>query len=175
MLVGIATVAIGVIPSYSSIGMLAPFLLLICKLIQRFAVSGEFNNASVFLIEHASKNKVLAGSWVGTASSGGMFLGGIAAYLVSLSTMEHAWKVAFIAIVLLSMALALFRKQLAESPEFLIITKNYTKSNTNILSTLSKHKLDIFKIFVIAAFLCIYIYVQHILYELHGDKIKIHL
>ena len=162
IMVGVATAAIGMIPSYSSIGALSPFLLLMCRLLQSFAVSGEFNNASIFLIEHASRNKVLAGSWVGTASSGGMFLGAIISYLVSISDIDYAWRLAFIIIGFLSIIIALFRKQLSESPEFLMITKNSTKDNINILRTLSNHKIGIYKIFSISAFLCVYIYTCNI-------------
>ena len=162
IMVGVATAVIGMLPSYSSIGALSPLLLLICRLVQSFAVSGEFNNASIFLIEHADRNKVLAGSWIGAASSGGMFLGVVVSYLVSLSDIDYAWRMAFIAIGLLSIMLALFRRQLFESPEFLKIIKNRTEDHVNIICTLFKHKIGIFKIFSISAFLCVYIYTCNI-------------
>lgn len=163
IIVGIATIAIGMLPGYSNVGALSPLLLLLCRLVQSFAVSGEFNNASIFLIEHANRNKVLAGSWVGAASSGGMFLGAIIAYLVRLSDVDYAWRIAFITIGCLSIILALFRRQLIETPEFLKIIQNRIEGDhVNIFFTLSKHKIGIFKIFSIAAFLCVYIYTCNI-------------
>ena len=163
IIVGIATIAIGMIPGYSNVGALSPFLLLLCRLVQSFAVSGEFNNASIFLIEHANRNKVLAGSWVGAASSGGMFLGAIVAYLVRLSDVDYAWRIAFITIGCLSIILALFRRQLIESPAFVKIIKNRIEGDhVNIFLILSRNKIGIFKIFSIAAFLCVYIYTCNI-------------
>ncbi|MCL9779892.1 MFS transporter [Vibrio sp. S4M6] len=162
LLAGVATAGIGLIPSYGHIGMLAPALLLVCRLAQSFAVSGEWNNSSIFLIEHAQKNRVLAGAWIGTAGSAGMFFGGVVAYLVSLSSHPNSWQIAFVSIGLLSIVLASFRKQLSESPEFVEFKKTRASSNTKIFHTLSKHKLGVFKIATIAAFLCVYIYTCNI-------------
>lgn len=164
LLAGVATAAIGVIPSYAAVGMLAPALLLICRLAQSFAVSGEFNNSSIYLIEHASNNRILAGAWIGTAASAGMFFGGVVAYLVSLSSHPNSWQIAFVVIGLLSIALACFRKQLAESPEFLKSKSERDRagSKIDIFRTLAKHKTGIFKIAVIGAFLCVYVYVCNV-------------
>lgn len=162
LLAGIATAAIGVIPSYGQIGMLAPALLLLCRLAQSFAVSGEFNNSSIFLIEHATKNRTLAGAWIGTAASAGMFFGGGVAYLVSLSSHPNMWQVAFIAVGLISIALACFRKQLSESPEFVQMKAKNSAQGSKIFSQLAKHKLGVFKIAVIGAFLCVYVYTSNV-------------
>ncbi|CAH0538545.1 MFS transporter [Vibrio marisflavi] len=162
LLAGIATAAIGVIPSYGQIGMFAPALLLVCRLAQSFAVSGEFNNSSIFLIEHASKNRILAGAWIGTAASAGMFFGGGVAYLVSLSSNPNMWQVAFIAVGVISIALACFRKQLAESPEFVQMKAKNSGHGSKIFSQLAKHKIGVFKIAIIGAFLCVYVYTSNV-------------
>ncbi len=79
-----------------------------------------------------------------------MFLGAIISYLVVLSDVDYAWRIAFITIGLLSMIITFFRKQLIESPKFLKIIKNSTENNTNILRTLYKYKIGVFKILSIA-------------------------
>lgn len=53
LLMGCATFLIGCIPNYSVIGWFAPFLLLICRLLQGLAISGEYTGATIFVAEHA--------------------------------------------------------------------------------------------------------------------------
>ncbi|MCL1127047.1 MFS transporter [Shewanella surugensis] len=121
-LIAIATLSIGLIPSYLLIGITAPILLLLCRFIQSIAVAGEFNNASIFFkIEHAKKHKILAGSWIGTAASAGMFTGGLIAYAVSQITVPEAWRFAFIITGILSLIIMCFRTSLSESPSSLLL------------------------------------------------------
>ncbi len=105
LLMGLATIAIGCLPGYRMIGYLSPILLLLLRLVQSFSVSGEFNNSSIFLIEHYPHSRILSGSWIGMAASGGMFLGGFITYLVSGSHYEDSWRVAYIVIGFLSLLL----------------------------------------------------------------------
>ena len=69
-MMGVATVAMGFLPTYAEIGIAAPILLLLCRILQGLSVSGEFNGAAIFLIEHAQPGcKNLAGSWGGRSFS----------------------------------------------------------------------------------------------------------
>ncbi|WP_299492920.1 MFS transporter [uncultured Shewanella sp.] len=155
-LIALATIGIGLIPSYQYIGIMAPILLLLCRFIQSIAVAGEFNNASIYLIEHANKHKILAGSWVGTAASAGMFTGGLMAYTISQITYSEAWRLAFIITGIVSLTIMLFRTSLSESPQY---TSMLVQKNTRtIFQELSSHKGRLFNIAVIAAFMCLYIY-----------------
>ena len=52
-LMGISTMAVGILPTYQQVGMLAPVLLVILRLIQGFAVAGEISGASSMILEHA--------------------------------------------------------------------------------------------------------------------------
>lgn len=155
-LIAFATMGIGLIPSYAQIGIIAPILLLICRFIQSISVAGEFNNASIYLIEHAQKRKILAGSWVGTAASAGMFTGGLIAYILSQIDYQDAWRFAFITAGILSLVIMCFRTTLSESPQF---SPPSTQNNSpSLYQQLTKHKLGLLKIAVIAAFMCLYIY-----------------
>ena len=72
---GVATFAIGVLPGYASIGIAAPLLLLVARMMQSFCAAGEYSGAAVLLAEHAPANK--RARWVSTvpiATSAG-FLG----------------------------------------------------------------------------------------------------
>lgn len=64
ILMAASTVAFGLIPTYSQIGILAPILLLICRVVQSFSVSSEYNGSCIYLTEMFSKNKSLMASTI---------------------------------------------------------------------------------------------------------------
>lgn len=164
MLIALATIGIGLIPSYEMIGVWAPILLLICRLIQSMAVAGEFNNSSIFLMEHARSKKTLAGSWIGVASSAGMFTGSVIAYIVSTVSYTNSWQIAFILVGISSLVTMVFRRSLIETPAFIVYTenKNTKKKRVSMYSSFMSQKDGLLKIAIIASFLCVYIYIYAI-------------
>jgi MFS transporter, MHS family, proline/betaine transporter len=97
-LMGVATVSIGLLPTYAEWGLFAPLLLLLCRILQGLAVSGEFNGAAIFLIEHAQPGyKNRAGSWVGAAAAAGMVFGALLVALVSYDGLPTwVWRIPFL-------------------------------------------------------------------------------
>ncbi|WP_299004505.1 MFS transporter [uncultured Shewanella sp.] len=155
-LIGISTISIGLIPSYQQLGVIAPLLLLLCRLVQSIAVAGEFNNASIYLIEHAKKHKILAGSWVGTAATAGMFTGCLIAFVLSQSASMGNWRLAFIITGIISLIIMIFRSYLTESPQF--VKQKLKIQSLSLYQQTLKHKRGLLKIGLIAAFMCLYIY-----------------
>ena len=96
------TFLIGLLPNYSSIGIAAPLLLVALRIIQGLAVSGELTTATVFLIEHADKDKRgLAGSLAMAGALLGMVLSSVFATIMSESVTEVAlaawgWRIPFL-------------------------------------------------------------------------------
>src|SRR5690625_7830522 len=81
----LATFSIGLIPGYASIGIGAPFLLLVCRLIQGFSASGGYAGAAAFIAEHApDKQRGLLVSMVPARTAAGLVLGAIVASLLEL-------------------------------------------------------------------------------------------
>src|SRR4029078_6049390 len=77
VLMGLATGAIAVLPSYEKIGVTAPLLLLVLRLLQGFSVGGEFNGSLSYLVETAAQHRRgFAGSFANFGSTAGMLLAG---------------------------------------------------------------------------------------------------
>ncbi len=97
-----ASIFIGLIPSYSTIGILAPLLLLLSRLVQGFSAGGEFGSSSSFLVESAAPGRrAFAGSWQQVSVGTGVLIASGTGYLLTsmLSKEDLAswgWRVAFI-------------------------------------------------------------------------------
>ena len=123
-LMGLATLAVGFLPTYAQAGILAPSLLLVMRLIQGFALGGEYGGAAVYVAEHApEKRRGEYTGWVQVSASFGLIgaLGVI--YLTSKIIGQDAfnawgWRIPFFfSAVLLAISLWM-RLKLSESPAF---------------------------------------------------------
>jgi MFS family permease len=123
-IMGFSTFAVGLLPSYASIGVAAPVILIALRLLQGLALGGEYGGAATYVAEHAPNNKRgLYTSWIQTTATLGLF----AALLIVIGTRwiigeeafaEWGWRVPFlISIVLLGVSMWI-RLQLNESPVF---------------------------------------------------------
>ena len=123
-LMGVATVLVGVLPGYESIGIAAPVTLVILRILQGLAIGGEFGGAIVYVAEHApAHRRGLHTSWIPATAIGG-FLLSLVVIMATRSAMAPdsfaawGWRVPFLAsIVLLGISLWI-RLRLHESPVF---------------------------------------------------------
>jgi MFS family permease len=84
VIMSISTFCIGLIPSYATIGIWAPILLLICKMAQGFSVGGEYTGASIFVAEYSpDRKRGFMGSWLDFGSIAGFVLGAGVVVLIS--------------------------------------------------------------------------------------------
>ena len=103
VLMGVATSAIGVLPTYQQVGLWAPALLLVVRIFQGFSVGGEFTGSVSYLIETSPRHRRgIAGSFANIGSTGGYLLAAAAATgTVLLSAhdphLHWAWRVPFLA------------------------------------------------------------------------------
>lgn len=123
-MMSISTFCIGLIPSYSSIGILAPILLLACRIVQGFSASGEYAGASLMIAEHAPKNKRgLLVSMVPASTAAGMLLGAVFASTLEFTLTEEAlhswgWRIPFLLSLPLGIIGLFIRLKMEDSPEF---------------------------------------------------------
>ncbi len=121
---GLATVLMGLIPTYAQIGLAAPALLVLLRIIQGLALGGEYGGAAIYVAEHAPDNKRgLYTSWIQTTATLGFFFA-LAIILYFRNTMTAAdfaaqgWRYPFwISAVLVVIALFI-RIRLRETPLF---------------------------------------------------------
>lgn len=161
-LMGLATLGMGCMPTYTQIGLLAPIGLLLCRILQGLAISAEYNGASIFLIENRDKaQSCFAGACISASACGGMVIGGLAAYLVSLPESPiWAWRVPFMLGGLSCFISSYLRQYINETPEFLKLTP---KRNTFPLKyVFKKYKSACLNIAIMAAFMGIFIYIGNI-------------
>ncbi len=123
-LMGGATVAVGLLPTYATAGVWAPALLVLCRLAQGLALGGEFGGAAIYVAEHAPPGKRgLHTSWIQVSITGGFLLSlgvvlGTQGVLDKAQWLAWGWRVPFlISIVMLAISLYI-RLQLHESPVF---------------------------------------------------------
>jgi MFS family permease len=123
-LMGLSTFVVGLLPSYAKIGVAAPIMLVVMRLVQGLALGGEYGGAATYVAEHAPNNKRgLYTSFIQTTATLGLFAAllvviGTRTYIGEDAFKEWGWRVPFlVSIVLLAVSMWI-RMQLAESPVF---------------------------------------------------------
>ncbi|MFF4761850.1 MFS transporter [Streptomyces sp. NPDC001292] len=154
--IGIATAVIGLLPSSSTIGMLAPCLLILCRLVQGFSAGGESVGAPAFVLEHAPLNR--RGLWLSITLAATAVPGAVAsALMISLNAMvgaeaygAWAWRIPFLLALPLSLIGLWIRKHTEESPEFqAVVEKNRRREFSPIREAFTENGLRIFQVLVI--------------------------
>jgi MHS family proline/betaine transporter-like MFS transporter len=123
-LMTLGSAMIAFMPPRALIGLLAPFGILLARLIQGFALGGEFGSATALMIEHSAGRETHAASWQGTSQNIAGLCGSGVAYLLSLTMPAAAFhdigfRIAFGVGVLGGPAALLLRRRLREAPAFL--------------------------------------------------------
>ena len=118
-------------PSFATIGLAAPILITIARLLQGFSVGGEFGSAVAFLVEHGSARKGYAASW--QWASTGIISVIVALFGITLTTLlthqqlvDWGWRIPYVFGLLVGPAGLYIRSRMAETPEFLEAAKPAT-------------------------------------------------
>ncbi|MFZ4545127.1 MAG: MFS transporter [Saprospiraceae bacterium] len=158
ILMGGSTFLIGLVPGYKTLGMAAPILVLILRLIQGLALGGEYGGAATYVAEHSDpERRGFFTSWIQTTATLGLFLALGVILLVKHSMPEAdyisewgGWRYPFwISIVLVGVSIYI-RTRMSESPLFAKI-KEEGKTSLNPLKESFSHKTN-FKMVLLALF-----------------------
>jgi MFS family permease len=158
ILMGGSTFLIGCVPSYESIGIAAPILVLLLRLLQGLALGGEYGGAATYVAEHAPVNKRgFYTSWIQTTATLGLFVA-LGVILLVKSNMSDAsfnaewggWRYPFwISVILVGVSIYI-RMRMKESPMFSKL-KAEGKTSVNPLKESFRHKAN-FKMVLLALF-----------------------
>jgi MFS family permease len=145
MLMGVATVAIGLLPTYATMGVFAPILLTLLRFIQGIAIGGEWAGAALMLVEGAQpKQKNFVGSFVQAGGPGGLLLAiGAVSASVAISGPEFltwGWRLPFLASVVLVGTSLYIRHRVEENPQVAaILAKPENVSKAPVGEVLRRH------------------------------------
>lgn len=124
LLMGVSTVAVGFLPTYASIGVWAPILLVVFRLVQGFGVGAQWGGAAMLLVEHAPlKRRGFYGSLINTGTILGAVIGS-GFFLVLTSTLSDShfeswgWRVPFLSGIVLVLIGIFVQLRIQESPVF---------------------------------------------------------
>src|SRR6266496_2436478 len=124
LIMGGATALIGVLPTYESIGIVAPILLILIRVLQGLALGGEYGGAAVYVAEHVpDKKRGYYTSFIQITATFGLFVSLIAILLTQQSMSKESfnawgWRVPFLASILLVTISLYVRLKMKESPIF---------------------------------------------------------
>lgn len=145
-MMGVCTAMIGLIPSYASIGIWAPIILVVVRIIQGLGAGAELSAAAVTSYEHASEGKRGSqGAWPALGLNLGLLLSSLTVYLLTMNGNEFllsgGWRIPFIASIVL-VAIGLWvRRSIPETPDFKELEKAEGKPQVSPLKLLFKNDL----------------------------------
>jgi len=153
MMMGVATVLIGLLPTYDQIGVWAPVLLVGLRFVQGFGVGGEWGGAVLMAVEHSRAGRrgyhaswVQAGVPVGMLLANGVFM--LASRMDEAAFLSWGWRVPFLLGVLLLGVGMFIRLKIMESPVFLeaqkeVMAEEKKKAEVPILTVLREHPRNV--------------------------------
>lgn len=145
VIMGLSTFIVGLLPNYATIGMAAPIILVCLRLLQGLALGGEYGGAATYVAEHAPRNKRGAfTAWIQTTATLGLFLSLIVIMLTRSFTGPDfetwGWRIPFlVSIVLLGVSMWI-RLSLNESPAFVKMKEEGTRSKAPLTESFGQWK-----------------------------------
>lgn len=154
----VPTFLIGLLPTFEQIGICAPILLILIRLVQGIAIGGEFTGSMVYLVEQAPSNKRgFFGSWSDFGSPLGVLLGLLVSYVLisNFDTQEfeeYGWRIPFLLSIVIATLGTYLRYKIDESKAFKKVENNTYSKGFPIVETVTRHK----KIVAYAVSICAY-------------------
>lgn len=145
VVMGLATFAIGLLPTYDQIGVMAPILLITLRIIQGIGLGGEWGGAALMVLEHAPKNRrgfcgslVQVGFPIGLILSAGVFA--LVTKLPEKDFLSWGWRVPFLSSLVLVAVGTFIRMKVSESPVFLMMKAKNEVSGNPLAEALVKNR-----------------------------------
>lgn len=155
LMMAIPTGCIGLLPTYTEAGIIAPILLTIIRLLQGLSLGGEFAGSITYIVEHAPNHKR---GWAGSSSLISLVLGFLLGSLVVNSTITMlgtaefeawGWRIPFLAGIAIGLVGFYIRRHCEESPVYEAAKQNNTISQTPVRAAFKNHPFQMLQGFAI--------------------------
>src|SRR5918997_2134689 len=149
LIMGVATFLIGCLPSFQSVGVLAPILLVALRLFQGVGVGGEWGGAVLMAVEHApAGRRGFFGSWPQMGVPAGLLLANVVFLLTSNAMPEEqflawGWRVPFLVSIILVGVGLFIRLRIMETPAFRQVQESHTEAQMPILDVLRTYPKNV--------------------------------
>lgn len=154
---GLATFIVGLLPSHQAIGLAAPVLLVVARLLQGFCAGGEATGASTFVAEYAPRDR--RGLWVSFIASFSQIGSAAAALVIMLFSLTSAdsftawaWRIPFLLGGCIAVVGLYVRLRLAETPAFEQIAEEQDTTNKPLREVIRTHPKEILLVFCLLAY-----------------------
>ena len=151
-LMGLSTMAVGLLPTYADVGILAPVLLVVLRLIQGFAVAGEISGASAMILEHAPTGRrgffasfTLQGVQAGQILAAAVFLP-LSYYLPKEDFNTWGWRIPFLLSFVVIIVGFVIRREVSETPAFSEENKQGAVPKAPVLEAFQNHWKDMIRV-----------------------------
>ncbi|MFZ6773493.1 MFS transporter [Undibacterium sp. SXout7W] len=155
-LMGFSTMAVGLLPTYQQVGMLAPSLLVILRLIQGFAVAGEISGASSMILEHAPFGRrgyyssfTLQGVQVGQILAAAVFLP-LSYYMPEEAFNTWGWRIPFLLSFAVIVAGFIIRRKVEETPAFAQESHTGVRPKAPVIQAVQQNWKDMLRVICMA-------------------------
>jgi MFS family permease len=145
-LMGVSTVLMGVLPTYAAIGLAAPILLTLLRMLQGVALGGEWGGGLLLAVEYSEKNRRgLYGAVPQTGAMMGLALGNIAVIASDAAFSDDqfqsfGWRIPFLLSTVLLVVGLWIRKKVDETPSFKKVVESGTKARVPLVETFRNHR-----------------------------------
>lgn len=150
VLMGVATTLVGLLPTYAAIGVAAPILLIVLRILQGISAGGEWGGAVLMAVEHAPKRKrgLFGASPQIGVPIGLLLASGMMALMSVLAPgdafLEWGWRVPFLFSIILILVGYYIRRRVEESPVFVELAERKERTRTPIAQLFRRHALLVF-------------------------------
>lgn len=151
-LMGLSTMAVGLLPTYQQAGLLAPALLVVLRLVQGFAVAGEISGASSMILEHAPFGRrgfyasfTLQGVQAGQILAAAVFLP-LAHFLPSEQFNTWGWRIPFLLSFVVIVIGYIIRREVEETPAFAEETEQGDVPRAPVVQAITQHWPDMLRV-----------------------------
>lgn len=154
-LMGVATLGIGLLPTYTTIGMIAPILLVLMRALQGLSASGEAITASTYVLEIAPPRRrgvysAVVPSFILVGQASGALAAAVLTSVLDPQQMsDYGWRVPFLICAPLTLVVLYLRLRMADSPEYLAIARTDRVARSPLAETLREHWRAIVKVIAV--------------------------